>query len=205
MELIEKLASMLASLMMSTAGGGGRALHQLLELILFITILITAAFARPIALRIAWVRRLLDPGERFAGRYVQIINSAGERRYSTILDIRYRSHRHGYFLSGVQYDTEGRRAIDFDSENVAIREGQNSYLEFAWRAETVTSKERFDGYTQMKPDNSDNLKRLEGRGFFITFHHDPKRFDLRFIKLTRTRLRSSALRTQPPNDSVSSL
>jgi hypothetical protein len=190
MEIIEQIAALLASI--AGKSGGEQALQKFIELLIFVTLLVLAAFARPLALKVSLIRRMLDKGDKFSGRYVQIINSENQRRYS-VLDIRYKSYRRGYYLTGIQYDTEGRRAIDFDSENVAFREAQNDYFEFVWRAETVTTKDRFDGYTQMRPDDSNNLDMLEGRGFFITFHNEPKRFDLRFVKLTKKRLKALGL------------
>lgn len=157
------------------------------QFLVYISTLGGIAFARPIAMRVPWIRRRLAGGEAYVGDYVQIINSGEERRYS-LVRVYYNSASTGYFLRGNQYDPEGNRAIDFTSRNVAFREGDIDYLEFVWAAETVSDKSRFDGYTQMRIDDRSDPEMYEGRGFFVTFDDVPRRFDLRFFKITEQRL-----------------
>ena len=201
MDAIEKLANILASWIAESHNA--KELEKILEFIIFLAILVFVFFARQIIRRIPFVRRRINEGERYAGRYVQIIGEGVDRRYS-VLDIRYGSYSEGYLLVGFQYDPEGRRAIDFESENVAFRRGASSYLEFVWSAETLADKSLFNGYTQMYPDDSDDLRLLEGRGFFITFDKEPRRFDLEFIKLSRYRLRELGLKDPKTDDERSS-
>lgn len=186
MEIISKIAELITSLISDPKNPD--ALKSFLEILIFLIILSIAFFFRQIIVLIPLIRDIFIEGEKYAGQYVQIINSNGVRRYS-LLDIKYLRTLRGYFLRGIQYDIEGHRAIDFDSENMAFRKGPISYMEFVWRAETVSDKKRFDGYTQMRPDDTSNFDMLEGRGFFITFDQPPRRFDMRFIKLTKTRLK----------------
>jgi hypothetical protein len=150
----------------------------------YVTIVGIIAFLKPIAFSFPFIRRRLAPGERYAGQYVQIIRGGENRRYS-LLSVRYLPRAQTYMLIGYQYDIEGRRAIDFDSHNVAFRQdGPIDFMEFTWRAEVVADKSRFDGYTMMRFDDTADEASYEGRGFFITFHEDPERFNLHFIKLT---------------------
>jgi hypothetical protein len=184
MGLIEKLADFIAAFFAS--GNDTRALVSFLELIILAIMLAVAASFKSIILFIPYVRGFLNYGEKYAGQYLQIINSGQERRYS-LINIRYSSRKSSYLLRGIQYDTKGQRAIDFKSVNVDFIENPLPYFEFVWFAETVTDAARFDGYTQMRPDTM-NANDMEGRGFSITFDKVPRRFDLRFIKLTRKRL-----------------
>jgi len=191
MELIVKIAELLANLFGHK--GESRSLVQFFELLILLLLFWIAAYLKPIAYHFAFVRDWIDYREEYAGHYVQIIGSGDDRRYS-ILDIAYRSYERGYQLQGFQYDTQGRRAIDFDSQNVAFGTEEKPFLEFVWKAETVADKKLFDGYTRMRPDDSDNHKMIEGRGFFITFDQAPRRFDLRFVKLTSSRLKQLELK-----------
>lgn len=185
MDPIGALAQFLASLI--PGGDSYEPARIVVQFLVYAAILAVIAFARPIAMRIPTVRRRLSGNEIYAGDYVQIINDGENRRYS-IVKVYYHSASTGYLLKGNQYDPQGNRAIDFSSSNVAFREGEIDYIEFVWRAETVSDKRRFDGYTQMRIDDRTEPAMYEGRGFFITFDNAPRRFDLRFFKITKKRL-----------------
>jgi hypothetical protein len=198
MEIIVIAAGPLASLL--TGGEGNPQLEKILEVVIFALLLAVVFFARQLALWIPIVRWWSNYGERFVGRYVQIIKSGPDRRYS-ILDIRYESYSKGYVLRGFQYEYAGeaKRAIDFDSYTVAFHKGHPTpYIEFLWKAETLVDAARFDGYTYMSLDDADEVRKPGGRGFFITFHASPLRFDLTFVKLTKERLAELGL--QDPKD-----
>lgn len=166
-------------------------------MVFYAAIVALIAFAGPLAKRIPLVRAYLEPGERYAGQYVQIIGANENRRYS-IIEIFYDAAARRYSLKGIQYDEVGRRAIDFDSETVAFHdEGPTDYFDFVWKAETVAEKERFDGFTRMNLDTKESSDICEGRGFFITFHNKPIRYDLRFFKITEQRL--SVFRSTSPS------
>ena len=186
MDPIGKLSKFIVSLIPGTEEA--EAARTVAEFLVYATILALVAFARPIALRVPAIRKRLEKGEAYAGKYVQIIRSGDDRRYS-ILEIFYNSKLKEYFLKGWQYDLRGNRAIDFTSINVAFREGPINYIEFVWQAETISDKARFDGYTQMRIDDKSKPELHEGRGFFVTFHNEPLRFDLRFFKITEARIR----------------
>lgn len=158
------------------------------QFIIYVLILGVIAFAKPIAIRITWIRRKIEPGDTYAGKYVQIIGEEENRRYS-IIEIFFDPKSKRYLLKGNQYDSEGSRAIDFTSQNVAFREGPINYMEFVWFAEIISDKSRFDGYTMMQIDDKTQPDMFEGRGFFVTFHHDPLRFNLRFFRITEERLK----------------
>lgn len=168
-------------------GQANQPLRIIVQFLVYLSIVVCIALAKPIAMRVPWIRKRLAGAEVYAGDYVQIINSGEQRRYS-LIKVYYHSASTGYFLRGNQYDPEGHRAIDFSSRNVAFREGEIDYLEFVWAAETISDKSRFDGYTQMRIDDKLDPEMYEGRGFFITFDNSPRRFDLRFFKITERRL-----------------
>src|SRR5260370_24305942 len=126
MEVLSKFAEYFALQIAGPNPPGS--LVKLLEILILISLLVIAAFARPLALRIGFLRGIFRRNEeRYVGRYVQIINSDDERRYS-VLDIRYQSYTKGYHLIRVQYDPNRNRTIDFESENVAFRNGPTSFL-----------------------------------------------------------------------------
>ena len=185
MDPIGTLARLVTSLI--PGGEGTEPVRIVVGFLVYASIVALIAFARPIAMHIPALRQRLEKGEGYAGKYVQIIRARELRRYS-ILEIFYSPKSKEYLLKGWQYDPEGNRAIDFTSVNVAFREGPINYIEFVWQAETVSDKARFDGYTQMRIDDKSNSEMYEGRGFFVTFHETPLRFDLRFFKITNERL-----------------
>ncbi len=71
LDAIEKLADILASWIAESHNA--KELEKILELLIFLAILVFVFFARQIMRRIPFVRRRINEGERYAGRYVQII------------------------------------------------------------------------------------------------------------------------------------
>jgi len=175
------LAEFITSLIPGTSANNS--VKIVVSFLIYVAVLALIAFARPIALAIPAVRNRIEPRDRFAGQYVQIIENEESRRYS-LIDVSFVPKLGSYELRGFQYEPNGLRAIDFTSQNVAFRFGPITYMEFVWQAETISDKERFEGYTMMRYDDVSNADVLEGRGFFITFHHEPKRFNMRFIKIS---------------------
>jgi hypothetical protein len=168
--------------------------QTILKIFLYAGILSITAFWRSIFLRISFLRRLIRPEQLYAGWYLQIIEQGQNRRYS-ILEISYKPRLERFFLRGYQYDKNGNRAVDFDSENVSFPEGVSEYIEFVWRAVAYSDKEYVIGYTQMV-----FREPLQGTGFFITFHSEPKRYNLDFIRLKPVKLREYGVKRRPRNE-----
>lgn len=198
--MINKFATMLAKLLSTMLGDAedSSALSTIIEFLIYVTVIVTVYYFRAILLLVPFARRLMEEGEKYSGYYLQIIGDGDERRYS-LIKINYKAKIRAYFMIGFQYDLEFKRAIDFDSVNVDFRDGPSPYFEFVWRAETVTEKKRFDGYTYMCPDDNDDPMLYEGRGFFITFDQVPRRFNLKFLRLSKKRLKELGLKL-PKNE-----
>lgn len=196
MDIIGILSEYIASLI--SGNDNEKSINVILSFLIYMSILSIIVFARPIALRFRILRRIFQKKEVYAGCYVQIVDGGEERRYS-IIDIFYDHKAGGYFLKGIQYDTFGNRAIDFTSQNVAFRAGPSNCIEFVWQSESIEDKQRFDGYTMMCIDDPSNHDMYEGRGFFVTFHKFPLRYDLRFFKITAERLNHFRLTSKSIN------
>lgn len=186
MDMIGVIAELVAALI--PGGVEYDPVRTIVSFLVYASILFGVAFARPIALTVPAIRSKVEPQERYAGHYVQIIENDEHRRCS-LLKVFYDAKARTYLLSGIQYGVAGAREIDFTSHNVAFRAGPMTYMEYVWQAESIRNKERFDGYTMMRFDDTSNLEMLEGRGFYVTFHHTPQRSNLRFFKLSEERLK----------------
>lgn len=129
-----------------------------------------------------YVKRWYSP---YVGTFVFIINNGQSRTY-LLLTIKPKRGRSGFHLRGVQYSAQGKRSVDFESDNVTFRTGGlTEYIEFIWRAEVISSKQAVNGYVQMRPDyHHKKRQQLYGRGFFVTFEQNPQHLDIRFTKLT---------------------
>jgi hypothetical protein len=167
------------------------AVRVVVSFLVVVLVTIVGWFINPISLRVPLVRRVLRHEEKYCGNYVQIIQSEEERRYS-LIRVFYSNLLGKYVLSGRQYDSSGRPAIEFKSNRVSFVEDIYTSIEFAWIGGALNLA-KYEGFTKMIMTDSQDFDMLEGQGFFITFDEVPRRVDMKFLRMTKTRLREFGL------------
>lgn len=185
MENLDRISAVSAHFLLRIFGADSS--EVLLQLLIFLIFCVVGWYIRPVSMRIRFIRGILRHEEKFSGNYIQIIQNDGERRYS-LISISYHPQLKRYVLTGKQYDTDGRPAVEFKSDRVLIVEEIDNTIEFSWRGAANFTKERYEGYTKMTMTDEKDIEMLDGNGFFITFDEPPRRVNLQFLKMTKSRL-----------------
>lgn len=184
--MIEPISKTLAYLLEKFLGSG--AIESVVEILVFLTLTIFVWFIDPLSMRFRFIRKFRRHEEKYCGKYVQIIQSGADRRYS-LIDIFYNPKLRKYILSGKQYDAGGHPAIDFKSDRVFVVEDVYHTIEFSWVGGAVNLiKEKYEGFTKMIMTDAEDIEMLDGHGFFITFDEIPRRVNLQFVKMSKRRL-----------------
>ncbi len=137
---------------------------------------------RSMILRIAILRRLIDPRARYAGAYLEVFNDdSNNKGRCTIIDIVYDAKPDAYIVEGHVYDIDTDFKGTFRSNFVRFPNEERQTIEFTWGS-FAKSPHFYSGYTLLDVVKSQGEKELQGTGFLIRFQEVNKvSFDYYFL------------------------
>lgn len=151
---------------------------------------------------LGFVRRRLNSMRHQLARQplLQIIDRYdGQRLYAFIyFDWNGRTGR--YRLIGFQHLPDGTQTAEFESDQIEFPRKNAPSMMFSWASSVTDAFDHPGGTTQIKFESHRNARELEGKGFFVTYDLEPKRYELRAYSLTRKRASALTGRREVPWD-----